>query len=117
MLSFPGSLKVYLALEACDLRKSFNGLYACASEKLKEDPRQGGVFAFSNRRRNRVKILYYDGTGLWVFAKRLEKGSFSWPDSEKEKSAKMSLDPTALNLLLDGIDMRDGCRRPWYQRD
>ena len=62
MLSFPGSLKVFVALEPCDLRKSFNGLHALASERLGEDPRQGAVFVFTNRRRTRLKILYWDGT-------------------------------------------------------
>jgi transposase len=60
MLSFAGSLKVFVALEACDLRKSFRGLYALVSERLKEDRRQGALFVFSNRRRTRLKILYVD---------------------------------------------------------
>lgn len=116
MLSFPGTLKVYLAVEAVDCRKSFNGLYGLALNELKEDPLSGSLFVFSNRARNRLKILYFDGTGLWVFAKRLEKGTFSWPKGVDSKN-KLSLQPEALNLLLSGIDMKDGCLRPWYQRD
>ena len=116
MLTFPSSIKVYLAIEACDMRKSFNGLYALALEHLCEDPRKGSLFVFSNRRRNRCKLLYYDGSGLWVLAKRLEKGTFSWPSERIGKSAKMSLAPEALSMLLNGIDLRDGCQRPWYQR-
>jgi transposase len=77
MLSFSGSLKVFVALEACDMRKGFNGLHALASERLGEDPRQGALFVFSNRRHSRIKMLYWDGTGLWVLSKRLEKGTFS----------------------------------------
>jgi len=70
MLSFPGSLKIYLAVEPCDMRKSFNGLYVLAEEQLKIDPRCGAIFVFTNKRRNRIKLLYWDGTGLWVMAKR-----------------------------------------------
>ncbi|HEV7928281.1 MAG TPA: IS66 family insertion sequence element accessory protein TnpB [Verrucomicrobiae bacterium] len=66
MLSFSGSLKVFVAVEACDLRKGFNGLHGLVTERLGEDPRQGALFVFSNRRRTRIKILCWDGTGLWV---------------------------------------------------
>ena len=71
MLSFSGSLKVFVAVEACDMRKGFNGLYAAVSERLGEDPRNGALFVFSNRRHTRIKILCRDGTGLWVLSKRL----------------------------------------------
>ena len=117
MLSFPGSLRIYLAVEPCDMRKSFNGLYAVAEETLKADPRSGALFVFTNKRRNRLKILYFDGTGLWVLAKRLEQGTFSWPKPSQGGKAKLSLTPEALALLTDGIDMRDGCRRGWYERE
>lgn len=119
MLSFTGSLKVYLALEPCDMRKSFNGLYALVSERLKCDPQSGALFVFTNRRRNRLKILYYDRTGLWILAKRLERGNFAWPKAvdEANASGKIKLAPEALAMLTDGIDLRDGLRRPWYQRE
>ena len=70
MLSFAGSLKVFVALEACDMRKGFNGLHALVTEKLAEDPQSGALFVFTNRRRSRLKILCWDGTGLWVCTKR-----------------------------------------------
>lgn len=117
MLSFTGSLKIYLAVEPCDMRKSFNGLYALAEEMLQADPKNGALFVFCNRRRNRLKILYYDGTGLWVMAKRLEEGTFSWPKPSESGQRRLKLAPEALAMLTDGIDLRDGCRRGWYERE
>jgi transposase len=117
MLSFPGSLKVYVAIEPQDMRKSFNGLSAVVEGRLREDPRRGALFLFANKRRNRLKILYFDGTGQWVLAKRLEKGTFSWPKASASGQVKITLTPEALAMLTDGIDLRDGCRRAWYERD
>jgi transposase len=117
MLSFTGGLKVFVALEPCDLRKSFNGLYALVSERLGEDPRQGALFVFSNRRHTRLKILYWDGTGLWVLVKRLEQGTFAWPKSSQAAGAKLKLAPEALVMLTDGIDLRGARLRPWYERE
>ena len=117
MLSFGGSLKVFVALEPCDLRKSFNGLQGLVSERLGEDPRQGGIFVFTNRRHTRLKILYWDGSGLWVLIKRLEKGTFSWPKSGAVEGVKMKLTPEALGMLTDGIDLRGARMRPWYERE
>jgi transposase len=82
MLSFSGSLKVFVAVDACDMRRSFNGLHDAVSTRLMEDPKSGSIYAFTNKRRNLLKILYWDGSGLWVLAKRLEKGTFSWPSEE-----------------------------------
>jgi transposase len=81
MLSFTGGLKVFVALEPCDFRKSFNGLEGLVRERLGEDPRAGALFVFTNRRHTRLKILYWDGTGLWLLIKRFEKGTFAWPAS------------------------------------
>lgn len=76
MLSFSGSLKIFVALAPCDMRKSFNGLYAAVSEKLQADPLSGALYLFTNKKRTHLKILYWDGSGLWILAKRLEKGTF-----------------------------------------
>lgn len=86
MLTFSGSLRIFLAVEPCDMRKSFNGLYAMTEGTLQSDPKSGAIFVFTNKRRNRIKILYFDGTGLWVMSKRhatqcpfwfFDKGSIS----------------------------------------
>lgn len=117
MIGFTGALKIYLALEPQDMRKSFNGLYAAAQEHLGEDPRSGALFVFCNKRRNRIKTLYFDGTGLWVSAKRLERGCFSWPKPSRGGQSKLRLAPEALVLLLDGVDLRGARLRPWYERE
>ena len=117
MLSFPGSLKVMVALEPCDMRKGFNGLHALVSERLGEDLRAGALFVFSNRRHNRLKILYWDGTGIWVMTKRLEQGAFSWPRNVEPGRTKLKLSAEALALLTDGIDLHGAKMRPWYERE
>lgn len=115
MLAFPAAIKIYVAVEPVDMRKQFNGLWAAAQEKLHEDPKSGAVFAFINKARTRLKLLYWDGTGVWVLAKRLEQGRFSWP-APSEKKTKLSLAPEALALLVGGIELRHGTLKAWYER-
>lgn len=117
MLSFTGALKVYVALEPQDMRKSFNGLAAVVQEHLEGDPYQGALYLFTNRRCNRIKILFWDGTGLWVAAKRLEQGRFSWPRPSRSGQKRLSLTPEALALLTDGVDLRGAKLRAWYERE
>jgi transposase len=117
MLSFSGALKVFVALEPVDLRKSFSGLEGLVSERLGEDLRQGALFVFTNRRHTRLKILYWDGTGLWLLIKRLEQGTFAWPKTSAAGAAKLKLAPAALAMLTDGIDLRGAKMRPWYERE
>jgi transposase len=114
MLSFAHARKIYLAVAPVDMRQQFNGLWMQAEQKLQEDPRQGALFVFTNKERNRLKMLYWDGTGVWILAKRLEKGRFSWPVGGD--SAKLSLTSTALTMLLDGIELKHGCTKAWYER-
>jgi transposase len=116
MLSFSGSLKVLVAVEPLDMRKGFNGLYTAVSERLGEDPKTGTLFVFCNRRRTRLKILCWDGTGLWLLTKRLEEGTFAWPKLSDPQRPKLSLTPQALAMLTDGVDLRGAKMRPWYER-
>jgi transposase len=117
MLSFTGSLKVFVALDPVDMRKGFEGLHAAVGEKLKADVRDGAIFAFTNKKRTRLKILYFDGTGLWLMTKRLEKGTFFWPRAAESGQAGLKLAPEAFALLTDGIDMHGAKPRGWYQRE
>jgi transposase len=117
MLSFTGSLKVFVALEPCDMRKGFNGLQSLVSEKLGADLKSGALFCFSNRRHTRLKVLYWDGSGLWVLTKRLEKGTFSWPKTGEAGQVKLRLAPEAFAMLTDGVDLRGAKLRPWYERE
>jgi transposase len=113
MLAFPAGFKIHLALAPVDMRKQFNGLWAAVEQTLRMDPRQGAVFVFTNKTRDRVKLLYWDGTGVWVLAKRLEKGRFNW--LRDPRAASLPLRPEALTMLLAGIDLRHGVRRAWYE--
>ena len=116
MISLPNAtLKIYVALEPCDMCKGFIGLYASASQHLREG-RLGvdQLFVFTNKRRDRIKLLYFDGTGLWVAGKRLERGRFRWPTAGQGQT-KLRLRPEALQMLLDGVDLRGATLRPWYE--
>jgi len=115
MFALTSAVRVYVATEAVDMRKQFNGLWAYASEVLEEDPRSGAMFVFLNKDRDRLKILYWDGTGPWVMAKRLEKGRFSAPQSAGGKR-KLTLTPEALAMLVGGIELKEGLSRSWCER-
>ena len=117
MLSFTGSLKVFLALEPCDMRKGFQGFHALVTARLQEDLRQGALFVFTNRRHSRLKILFWDGTGLWLCTKRLEQGAFSGTRSATPAAIKLNLTPEALARLTDGVDLHGARLRPWQERD
>ena len=73
------------------------------------------LFRSTNRGRTRLKLLYWDGTGVWVLAKRLEEGRFSWPESSEAKR-KLALAPEALALLIGGVDLKRGSFKPWHER-
>lgn len=117
VLSFSGSLRVFVALEPCDMRKGFNGLEALVSERLKESAQSGALFLFSNKKRTRLKVLYFDGSGLWVLCKRLESGRFSWPKSTDPTAVKLRLRPEAFAMLCDGVQMQGAKFLPWYERE
>lgn len=117
MINFASAaLKVFLAVNPTDMRKSFNGLCAMAHDHIGQTLAHEALFVFCNKRHNRLKILYYDRTGIWIASKRLERGTFSWPPSTSGE-AKIRLTPEALQLLVDGVDLKGARMRPWYERD
>ena len=95
------------------MRKSFNSLYAIVEHQLMQDPMSGHLFAFCNRKRNRLKVLCWDGPGLWVCAKRLEKGRFSWPGGE---DGCKTLSGETWSMLLGGLEYSRARIKKWYRR-
>ena len=117
VLNVSGSARIYLAAGVTDMRKSFNGLYALAKGQMGADVLEGHLFLFCNRRRDRLKALFWDGSGLWVCAKRLEKGTFGWPQCSGDRIESVELSRTQLNLLLGGLDLRQTRKRNWLRTE
>ena len=113
MLTISSLTRVFLALGATDMRKSFDTLAALVREKLCDDPLSGHVFVFCNKGRNRIKILSFERGGFWLVARRLERGTFAWP---KDTTSRLELRASELAALLDGIDLLATKRRRWYER-
>ena len=111
MLSLSPATRIFVAVEPVDMRKSFNGLYAHVQAVLQQDVLSGHIFVYTNRLRTRIKLVYWDGSGLWISAKRLEKGTFGWPTGH---GVSVCLRPEELQLLLHGIEGRP--RPHWYSR-
>lgn len=112
------NLKVYVATQPCDMRKSFDGLHSLVESKLKASAQSGALFVFFNKKATLMKTLYWDGTGLWVLAKRLEKGTFSLPSSARSSQSnrgKISITPEAYQLLTQGVQLKDGMTRAWFE--
>ena len=114
MFGIGPATRIYLAAGATDMRKGFEGLYGLVRDRLSCDPLSGHVFVFSNAQRNRLKLLFWDGSGLWVCAKRLEKGRLRWPEAA-DKETKLILSQEELALLLGGIDLKQTRRRAWHR--
>lgn len=110
MLTFGSATRVFVATTPVDLRGSFNKLFALTQSVLQQDPLSGHWFVFTNRERSRVKVLFWDGSGLWVCAKRLEKGRFSWPT---EDNACARLRGEELIALLSGLEVK--AKQSWYR--
>jgi transposase len=117
MLTLSPRTRVYLAPGATDMRKSFDTLTGLVREALSLDPLSGHLFVFTNRSRSRLKILVWDGSGLWVLAKRLEKGTFFWPKLDDPAAKSIAMTSTELTMLLSGVDLSQAKRRRWYRRE
>ncbi len=113
MMHLPASVRVYLCASACDMRKSFDGLHALVAQAMELDAFAGHLFVFANRRRDRIKILYWDRDGFAVWAKRLEEGTYAMPFGEcAEKRCEITA--AELGALLSGIDLSRAKRRKRY---
>jgi len=116
MIGFGSATRVYLAAGATDMRKGFDGLYGMARDRLGIDPLSGHLFVFCNRRRNRLKVLYWDGSGLWICSKRLEKGRFSWP-AQGDDQGRVRMSSEELTLLVGGIELSRSRKKEWYRKE
>jgi len=103
MIAFPAGVRVWLAMGHTDMRRGFDGLALMVQEQLKRDPHSGQLFVFRGRRGSLIKILWHDGQGLCLFAKRLERGRFIWPSSSE---GVVTITAAQLGYLLEGIDWR-----------
>ena len=110
----PRGVEIFLGVEPIDLRWGFDRLSGVVAERIGREPRGGALFVFFGKRRSSIKVLFFDGTGLCLFYKRLDKGTFRLPDSIAEDAVSVSVDESALDDLLDGIDVEPprGRRRP-----
>jgi transposase len=116
MFTLPASVRIYVAAEPVDLRRSFDGLAAATRSLIRADPMSGHVFAFLNRRRNSLKLLVWDRTGYLVLYKRLERGTFTLSTEPRIGERHIEIDAGELGLMLEGLDLRGSHRRTrWYR--
>lgn len=127
MLSIPSTARVFLATAPTDMRKGFDGLFALVENVIREAPFSGHLFVFRNRKRDRLKVLWWDTDGLAIFYKRLERGNYQFPtdatvkrhdsnDDDDAAAARCEIRSDELALLLAGIDLGSVKRRRRYQR-
>jgi transposase len=113
MLGLGAATRVFVATGVTDMRMGFDGLYALVVGQLKQDPQSGHLFLFANKRRDRMKILFFDGSSLWVCSRRMEQGRLHWPSSE---DGRVQLTREEFALLIGGIDLSATRKRNWYRR-
>jgi transposase len=116
MIHLPASVRVYQCLSPCDMRKSFDGLHALVRDYLALDAYAGHLVVFSSRRRDRVRILYWDRDGFALWSKRLEEGTYAMPVAESPGERQREITAQELGALLSGIDLKQAARRKRYQR-
>lgn len=114
MFGLGPATKIYIAVEAVDMRKGFEGLHGLVRDHLRQDPLSGHLFLFTNKPKTRLKALVWDGSGLWVCAKRLEKGRFRWPDKKDARSVTMRSEELAMQV--NGLDVKQTRQRNWYRK-
>lgn len=115
MISLPPAVKIFLATQPADMRRSFDGLAAMVEHVLQQDPLSGHLFVFRNRRGDRVKLLYWDRDGLCIWYKRLEEGTFRFP-APREGETSVTVSAAEWAMLLDGVDFTNVRRGKRYRR-
>jgi transposase len=117
VFSLSSQVRIFLARDAVDMRKSFHGLIGLTESVLKQDPLSGHLFVFINRRRDRIKLLYWGGTGFCIWYQQLEKGGYQLPDAATASGEEgIEITASQLSLILDGIDLASVRQRPRYRR-
>lgn len=117
MISLPPQIRVFLYRRPTDMRKSFNGLVALTESELKQDPLSGSFFAFVNRRRDRIKILYWGQTGFCIWYQQLQRGTYQLPCHESlDEQDTLEVSRAQLSLILDGIDLGSVRQRLRFER-
>ena len=106
---------MHLAVGNTDLRKGIDGLMGIVREQIEMDPMGGHLFVFSNRGKNLIKLLYFDGSGMWISTKRLERGRFDWPE-EMEGIKKIILSVTEFIALADGLQLTQSRAKMWWRK-
>lgn len=116
MLTLLPTVRVFLAAGATDLRKSFDTLAEVATRIVGQDPLSGHLFVFCNKGRNRLKVLWWDGSGYWLLHRRLERGTFAWPRPVEQGQRSIEMTTRDLSLLVAGVDLAHSRMRRWYSR-
>jgi transposase len=107
----PHGVEVFIGLEPIDLRWGFDRLAGTVTERVGREARSGALFVFFGRRRDAIKVIFFDGTGMCIFYKRLDRGTFRLPEATDPKTTSIAIDERALDDLLDGIDVDTKPRR------
>jgi len=115
MFQLHNKTSIVLSIQPQDLRKSFNALESIVINEHNTDLNQGAIHLFINKAKNRLKILHSDGSGIWCATKKLEQGTFSWPAPSQPEQLTLKLAPQAFQLIIYGVDLRNGSLRPWYE--
>lgn len=117
MFALSPATQIYLAAGVTDLRQGFDGLAGAVKAVLASDPLNGHLFLFCNRSRTRLKLLFWDGSGLWLCTKRLEQGRYSWPGVSPTGERRVRLHTEELALLVGGLELGTLHRKDWYRRE
>ena len=116
MLYVSSQMRIFVARDPVDMRKSFNGLIGLTESVLAQDPLSGHLFVFVNRRRDRIKLLYWGGTGFCIWYQQLEEGGYQLPDAATtDEREGIEITASQLSLILDGIDLSSVRQRPRYR--